>query len=41
MNAKGNKSAGGKANRGKPKSAKHRKKISESLSGRDGIGIHI
>ena len=41
MQAKGNKSAGGKANKGKPKSAEHRKKISESLSGRDGIGIHI
>ena len=31
IQAKGNKSAGGKANRGKPKSAEHRKKISESL----------
>ena len=41
MQARGNKSAGGKANKGKPKSAEHRKKISESLSGRDGIGIHI
>ena len=40
-NARGNKSAGGKANKGKVKSAKHRKKISESLCGRDGIGIHI
>ena len=41
MSARGDKSAGGKANKGKPKSAEHRKKISESLSGRDGIGIHI
>ena len=41
IQAKGDKSAGGKANKGKPKSAEHRKKISESLSGRDGIGIHI
>ena len=41
MQAKGNKSAGGRGNRGKPKSPEHRKKISNSLSGRDGIGIHI
>lgn len=41
MQARGDKSAGGKAGKGKPKSAEHRKKISESLSGRDGIGIHI
>ena len=41
MQARGDKSAGGKANKGKPKSAEHRKKISKSLSGRDGIGIHI
>ena len=31
MNSKGNKSAGGLANKGKSKSAEHRKKISESL----------
>ena len=31
INGKGNKSAGGKANKGKPKSDEHRKKISESL----------
>ena len=30
-NARGDKSAGGKANKGKSKSAEHRKKISESL----------
>lgn len=41
MQARGDKSAGGKANKGKAKSVEHRKKISESLSGRDGIGIHI
>ena len=41
MQAKGDKSAGGKANKGKPKSAEHRKNISKSLRGRDGIGIHI
>ena len=29
--AKGNKAAGGKANKGKPKSKEHRKKISESI----------
>lgn len=40
MQAKGDKSVGGKANRGKPKSPEHRKKISKSLRGRDGIGIH-
>ena len=33
-NAKGNKSAGGKGNKGKPKSAEHRRKISESLRAR-------
>ena len=31
MQAQGDKSAGGKANKGKPKSAEHRRKISESL----------
>lgn len=31
MQAKGNKSAGGKGNLGKPKTKEHRKKISESL----------
>jgi hypothetical protein len=31
MQAKGDKSSGGKANKGKPKSADHRRKISESL----------
>lgn len=31
IQAKGDKSVGGKANKGKPKSAEHRKKISESL----------
>jgi len=31
INGRGNKSAGGKANKGIPKSAEHRKKISESL----------
>lgn len=31
LNGKGNKSAGGLANKGKPKSAEHKKKISESL----------
>jgi hypothetical protein len=31
MNSKGNKAAGGLANKGKPKSAEHKKKISESL----------
>lgn len=30
-NARGNKAAGGKANKGKPKSEEHKKKISESL----------
>lgn len=34
LNAKGNKSAGGKGNKGKPKSAEHRRKISESLRAR-------
>lgn len=38
MQARGDKSAGGKANKGKLKSAEHRKKISESLSGRGEIG---
>lgn len=38
MNARGNKSAGGKANKGKIKSTEHRNKISESLSGRNPIG---
>lgn len=31
MQARGNKSAGGKANKGKPKSPEHRKKISEAM----------
>ena len=31
MQAKGNKSAGGKANAGKPKSEEHRKKIAEAI----------
>ena len=31
MNSKGDKSKGGKANKGKPKTAEHRKKISESI----------
>lgn len=31
MNGKGNKAAGGKANKGKPKSEEHKKKISETL----------
>lgn len=31
INGRGDKSAGGKANKGKPKSEEHRKKISESL----------
>jgi hypothetical protein len=31
MQAKGNKSSGGKGNKGKPKSESHKKKISESL----------
>lgn len=30
-NAKGNKSAGGKANKGKPKSEEHKKKIAEAI----------
>ena len=31
INGRGNKSAGGRANKGKPKSEEHKKKISESL----------
>lgn len=31
MQAKGNKSAGGKANKGKPKSEEHKKKIAEAI----------
>lgn len=31
MNSRGNKSAGGKANKGKPKSEEHKKKIAEAI----------
>jgi hypothetical protein len=31
INSKGNKAAGGKANKGKPKSEEHKKRISDAL----------